>query len=290
VKTAKLSVFSLEDMTEVGARLTETDPMLNRTVALLGSTPDAIRNWIAHAAQVALKVRFPDLVLDSPDSASVLFERIVRRCAADLDGKDRAAKRRAENLVRLALAWLLSSRNLRPLDALSSIRQARRKIADAKVSKVSRDLSTRLARSGLGRLLDLAAVVTLSEAAVADAERERSAAIGRLETLQRTVESLTATLDATKAELATASAKAAELANDLDSLRRELAAEKEARALDRTQRAARSRTFLKERVGRNLSDAHDALAKFDPPETRAAIQRLEDALAAIEREVSDRDG
>lgn len=280
VRAAKLRSFGADDTGEALRCLAETDPTLARTVALLGKGPDPVARWVVEATKASLKFYLPDTVSDEHEAAKSLFDRVVRACAGDLAAKDKQRRAKAQNLVRLALVWLIDQRNLSPIDALLSVRKAKKKRNGATASSVSRDAIRLLARAKLNQLLNLSLIAALFESSIAQAAKERHEAFATQSGLRDRIDALETELQTANEELEKAAEDRARLSNELAVLKKELRDEKELRALERAKQAGRFRNFLAERLSPPLCDARDAL-DVDPLHVDVARQRIEMAITAI---------
>lgn len=206
--------------------------------------------------------------------------------AEDLAAKDRQRRTRAQNLLRLVVAWLIDQRNLSPTDALLSLRLANKSRRDAPsaTASINRDAARLLRRSKLKQLLDLSLVAALYESAVVEEAKKRQEVFSSLAELRTRVRSLETELEARRAELNGANDDRTFLSNQLANAQRELRDEKQLRVLDRTRQEGRFRGFLMERLSPPLSDARDALG-FNPPHVDVARQRVEMVITAIGGEV-----
>lgn len=270
VRTEKIRSFKSEDISKAAQGLSETDPDLMRTTALLGKGSDAVARWVAEATKASLQPRLPDAEYGSYEMARRLFDRVVRMSRDDLATKDRQRRARAQNLLRLVRAWLTSKSDLKLTDGLISIRSTAGK----------KDVGRLLRNASFPKLQDLSLIADLFEGErqniLSDRDKWRDLASARETELQTT-----------NVKLRETSAERDRLSNELSSTQEELRQEKELRALDTTQQRGRMRTFLSERLSPSLSDARDALG-FDPPLIEAAQQRIELAVKAIEDEVVKR--
>jgi hypothetical protein len=284
VRAEKSKSFGTDDTKEALRCLTETDPTLSRTIALVGKGPDAVGRWVIDAAKASLKHYTPEAVSDEHCAANVLFDRVVRACAGDLAAKDKQCRARAQNLIRLALVWLIDQRNLSPINALLSVRKAKKKKNSATAASASRDAIRLLTRTKLNQLLNLSLIATLFEASIARAAKERQESIATLSSLRDRINILETKLQTTNEELEKTAENRDRLSEALAIAQKELSDEKKLHALECEKRAGSLRTFLTEQLSQPLSDARDAL-DFDPPHADAARQRIEMAMSAIGREL-----
>ena len=270
VRAEKIKSFKSEDISKTAQALSETDPDLTRTIALLGKGPDAVARWVVAATKASLKLRLPDAECGTYGTARRLFDRVVRMSIDDLATKDRRRRTSTQNLLRLVLAWLISKGDLKPADGLISIRSAAKK----------RDVGRLIRSAGFPKLQELSLIADLFEVerqnVSSDRDKWRDLATNREAELQIKDVKLRETIE-----------ERDRLSKQLLSAQEKLRQEKELRALDATQQRGRMRTFLSERLSPSLSDARDALG-FDPPLIEAAQQRIELAVKAIEDEAGKR--
>ena len=290
VRASKIILFDAQDVSQAAQHPGETDPTLGRTVALMGKGPDAIARWVGDATNASLALYLPDAALDEHITAKSLFDCVVRTSIDDLTAKDKQRRAKAQNILRLALTWLLGQRNLSPTDALQSVRKVK-KVRKAKKRKsretaasLDRDAVLLLGRAKLNQLLDLSLIAALFESAIVQETKERQKALSSLIGLKEQIASLELELQTTIENLETANEEIARLSDELEAAQRGLSDEKELRVLERTKQAGRFRRFMAERLSQSLSDACDAL-DFEPPHVDAARQRIEMAIAAINEEI-----
>lgn len=283
VRVAKLKTFDPDDLATTLNRLAELDPTFSRTVAFVGKQPAAISQWVIEAAKTSLASILSDALSDRSLSAAALFDRAIKACSADLASKDRRARDRAQNLLRLALVWLIAQRNLSPIDALLSAKRARKKKGRGAELNLRSDVSRLLVKSKLSQLLNFALVANLFEVALAQMSKERREALAAAAEHKDRIAQVNGELVTATERLESATKQSARLHEELASTQKALIDEKELRSLERTKLEGRFRRFLTERLGPPLSDARDVLG-FDPPNIAAALQRIEMTISAIEGE------
>ena len=272
-------VFDSEDEKQVLERLDEFDPSLARTGALLGKGPP-FRGWVERATEKAL-----DLLMDDADREySTIMERFRRfldNATSDLSGKDADKKRRAKTLIRLVFVWMVERRKLDPERALPLIR---RKAADSRTT-----LRQILVAAPYPQLLKLSQVAASYEDIIDKLRKENGSLFSDLMRARKNQDEQAATLEQTQTALRHAEEAHAETAVCLEKVEAELRGERELRAADRRQFAARSRQFLLQRLGPLLADARGAL-DFNTPHISGSRQRIEMAEAALKKEVERLDG
>jgi hypothetical protein len=283
VRTAKIFRFQPSDVETAHEKLGEADPTLARTLALArgNRTPEAIERWVAEATEATVRASVPS-ALDYVGAKSVL-ECIVNALGSDLAEKAGARRTRAQNLLHLALIWLIEQRALDPLDALRVISKLFRR------SSARRNATRILAHASPTQLRDLSLIAGLADEAVVRATQERSDAVAKQARLQEQVATLDASLRALRDREQQLISQVERLRSDLEQARREFDEQRQLRQLDRASQQGRMRQFLLERLGLLLSDARDAL-EFDPPHVDAARQRIESARETIDQQIGTLDG
>ncbi len=284
LRSAKLRSFRPDDLAAASKILFETDQTLRRTAAFLGKGPDPIRRWVTHATRISIRHLIPNISIDEVVAPVSLFQQVLQACQSDLYGKDRQFRDRAQNLLRLTLAWLLEKKNLNPIDALRLVWNLERERIGRPNSDPSVNVARLLSRANIRQLKDCSLIAALSDATTSRIESERQVLvqdnvklhanlIHRDEQLREAVERLDAV-----------QSKVAALAENIAVLRKELGEEKDLRALDHSRAVAHTRRFLTERIGQFLSDARDAL-EFSPPHVDAVAQRIELVIEEIAKEL-----
>lgn len=284
VKAANVLCFDGGDVYQTRTRLDELDPTLARTIGLLGKGPEPVARWVTEVTRETLRQTLSGDVSDGYEAANGLFDRVARMSAEHLALKDKQRRTRAQNLLRLVLAWLIEERNLSPTDALLSARKAKPRKRKSTATDLKRDAARLLGRATVKQLLDLSSVAALYETTIAEEAKERREVFGKLADLRDRIVSLETELQGTAGELDTVKEDRATLSDALAASQRDLRNERELRALDRTRQHGRFRSFLAERLNQPLADAVDAL-EVNPPHISTARQRIEMAMSAISREL-----
>ena len=284
MKATKLIRFDASDVYQTRTRLNELDPTLDRTVRLLGKGPEPIDRWVAEVTKETLRQLLSGDGSGGYDAASTLFDRVVRMSAEDLAAKDGQRRARAQNLLRLVMAWLIKERNLSPPDALLTIRKAKPRKRKSTAASLNHDAARLLSRVTHKQLIDLSLIGALFDSVIAEGAKERRQVFGKFADLRNRITSLEAELQAKAGELDTLNEERANLADELANVKRVLGNEKELRALERTRQEGRFRRLLAERLKQPLSHAVDAL-EVDPPHLSTARQRIEMAMTAIDHEL-----
>ena len=284
LKTAKISYFHREDVSATKKRLDEWDPTLARTIGLLGKGPEPVARWVTEVTKESLTRALPGDDSDWHEAAKPLFDRVVRMSVEHLSSKNKQHRARAQNFLRLVLAWLVDERNLSPTDALLSARKVEEKTRKSNAASLNRDAARLLARATLRQLLDLSSVAALFESVITEEAKERREVFAQFAGFKHQISALETELQTKVAELEMANEDRANLTKELANVHKDLRDEKELRALGRTRQAGRFRGFLVARLKQPLSDAFDALG-VDPPHVSVAHQRIEMAITAIDHEM-----
>jgi hypothetical protein len=281
VRAAKLRAFDTEEVAETLRSLGRADPTLARTASLIGKGPEVIARWTVAATKAMLSAYMPDSGADELGSARAVLESLLRRGGNDFTAADKMLRTRVQNLLRLVLVWLLQERNLSPADALISIAAATRKRETP-----NRRVAHLLSNAKLAQIQDLGSVAAFFQDMIASEIRERQGAFSKVASLTNQIATLEEKLKEAREKLRSASEEGARFSQQLGELQKQIRDEKELRALDRIDQAGKFRGFMSGRINPPLSDARDAL-DFDPPDTVAARQRIDMAIAAINREMDN---
>ena len=277
--------FDAEDSEKTLGRLIELDPMLSRTVRLLGKEPQQVRRWVTRATRAAFDHWSTGRGYEDEPTLT-RFDRFLRSSADDLLGKDKQRRERAQNLLRLSLPWLVEMQNLKPEEALPLVGRATR--TRAKTADLRRAVRRLLFRVPVSQLMNLSLVSVFYTKELADEVSARQDANRKLSRCRDEQASQIEEIDELRGELKRVGEELDELAKRLAETEKQLCGQKELRAIDHTQIRGRSRRFLKERLSPLISDARDAM-EFDPPQIEGAQQRLDMVAAAITRELDKPD-
>ena len=279
--------FDENDTADTLERLDELDATLSRTVKLLGKEPPQVRQWVEQVTRDAFNKALNARGYGEEATSFARFNRFLRLSATDLLGKDKPRRERTQNLLRLALPWLVERQNLKPEDALPLIGRAKRE--RTKTTNLQRDMRMLLYRAPFTQLLNLSLVAAWFEKVLTEERTARRDAFAALTDARDKEVALAAELKAVRAELRRIDTERIRLADRLEETEAQLRGEKELRGNDRRQAAAQSRGFLLERLTPLLRGAREAL-DFQTPHIDASRQRLEMAHEAIEREAQRLDG
>ena len=273
--------FDKNDAADTLERLDELDATLSRTVKLLGKEPPQVRQWVEQVTRDAFNKALNARGYGEESTPFARFDRFLRLSATDLLGKDKPRRERAQNLLRLALPWLVEKQNLKPEDALPPIGQAKRE--RTKTANLQRDMKTLLYRAPFTQLLNLSLVGAWYEKTLTEERQARRDAFTALSDARDREALLAAELKQVQIALHQIKEERADLAKRLEETDALLRGERELRVNDRRQSAAQSRGFLLERLAPLLRDARNAL-DFNTPHIAGSRQRLDMADEAIKRE------
>ena len=273
--------FDENDIASTLGRLDELDATLSRTVKLLGKEPPQVRQWVEQVTRDAFNKALNARGYGEESTPFARFDRFLRLSATDLLGKDKPRRERAQNLLRLALPWLVERQNLKPEDALPLIGRAKRE--RTKTANLQRDMRMLLYRAPFTQLLNLSLVGAWYEKTLTEERQARRDAFTALSDARDREASLAAELEEVKTVLRCTTEERDRFAEHLEETGKQLQSEKRLRGLDRRQSAARSRGFLLDRLAPLLRDARDAL-DFRTPHIAGSRERLDMANEALKQE------
>ncbi len=280
VRKAKIKIFDADDMSKAIQELEVADPTLVRTVSLVGKGPDPINKWIARATKISLDHYMPGASSNEDMSPNELFGRIVQTLSEHLSDKDKARRTKAQNFLRLALNWLVDERNLKPDDALLSVRKIKSKKAPVTNTGVHAATVRLVKIAKLNHLHDLALIANYFEAIVEEKTKDARQTFAQLSKLGEDMNLMEMKLNATTSDLEIAKRERIRLSDQLCKVEKQLDEQKKLRELDERTRNGQFRGFLEDRLKPPLSDALDAL-EFIPPNATAAVQRINMAMKAV---------
>lgn len=255
------------------------DPEAERFWSLMAqaSPPGPVDAWIWSAAQARLREQLGEAFDPQEHDAGHIFKSVLHELSADLGSKKKDDKRRAENILRIAICWLVEKRSLKPWQVAGQLPKVLFK--DLKAAAQAAQRAIQKGRPGELRIAAAMAAVGDQMVKVAEEEQARARNISnglrhRLDDANRKIEQLRTELEGTKS---TISERASAIAN----LERTLEAERHHWGHDLTEAKAEQKVLLGERLGPLLADAIDAL-EIDPPAPGTALRRVKAALSVIE--------
>ena len=283
-RNSEIKQFDADERQKILSELDELDPMLARTQRLAGRPSEAIAQWVTEATRASIQRYMPKLFIEIEYSTATVFDKAVVLAIDELNGKDRHARMRSQNLLRLVLFWQIEKRNLDPAKALNSITKIKRRKRKT-ASSTERETQRILRGANFPKLNDLATVANLFKSELEERERESQQTLKDLSSARERISELRLELDMSRDKIKRLTNTSTIQADEIEALRKRMSDDRETAALDRTRQSARHRVLLTERIGTLLSDARDAL-DFNPPQTEAARQRIEMSIRAIEQEVN----
>ncbi|GAB5438075.1 hypothetical protein [Falsiruegeria mediterranea] len=265
---------------EAAAKLMPTkDSEVERLWSLMAqaSPPDPVDAWMWGAAQSRLKEQLGEAFDPQDHDAGRIFKSVLRELSSGQNSEKKEDKKRAENLLRVAICWLVEKRSLKTWQVAEQLCPILFKDA-----KAAARIAQRAVQKGRpGELRVAAAMAALGDQMVKAAEdeqiRERNISNDlrfRLDDANRKIEKLRSDLEGAKKTISDQEAKIAQLD-------RTLAAERHHWGHDLTETKAEQKVLLGERLGPLLADAIDAL-EIEPPAPGIALRRVKVALSVIE--------
>ena len=265
---------------EAVAKLMATkDTEMERLWGLMAqaSLPDPVDAWVWGAAQSRLREKLGEAFDTQDHDAGRIFKSVLRELSLGLSSEKKEEKKRAENLLRVTICWLVEKRSFKTWQ-----------VAEQVYPFLFRDLkaATRVAQRAIqkgkpGEFRVAAAVAALGAQMVKAAEdeqiRERNISNDlryRLDDANRKIEKLRSDLEDAKKTISDQEIKIAQLEQTL-------AAERHHWGHDLTETKAEQKVLLGERLGPLLADAIDAL-EIEPPAPGIALRRVKAAMSVIE--------
>ena len=279
LRKKKLKRFEKADQEATAKLMPIEDPELERLWGLMAqpSPPNPVDRWMWGAAESRLKEQLGN-AFDSQDyDAGRIFKSILRKLSLDLNSEKKEDKKRAKNLLRVAICWLVEKRSIKTWQAAEQVWPVLFKDMGA---------ATRVAQRAVqkGRLVELrvaAAVVALGDQIVKAAEdgqrRERNISNelrDNLNKANRKIEKLGFDLEDTKKTILEQKTKIAQLDQTL-------ADERHHWGHDLTETKAEQKVLLGERLGPLLADAIDALEIDEPQALGIALRRVKKAALLV---------
>lgn len=278
--------FTATDSEEVLRDLSVRDPDLRKTLALAraGNAPAFLRRWVANATRYLLADRLRDVLIDPHSAPHEQVGRIAQGLAPALRSKDRTARAAAESLLQLSIKLVTEARqdfNAAEMLALLFV-PLRESDADARLAAA--DLRERLKEAGVALLRDLSLVQAAALNRILGAERARSEAQDRANTLDTALTIERDRVRELREKLATAEAHAEALKADVARLNQAVADHRQIGAHGTAELLARMRALLAGRIDPLLADAADAL-EIEPPILEVVRDRIESGRGVIKGEL-----
>jgi hypothetical protein len=241
------------------------------------SPPDPVDAWMWGAAQSRLKEQLGEAFDPQDHDAGRIFKSVLRELSLGLNSDKKEDKKRSENLLRVAICWLVEKRSLKTWQVAEQLCP----VLFKDVKAAARVAQRAVQKGRPGELRVAAAMAALGDQMVKAAEdeqiRERNISNDlrfRLDDANRKIEKLRSDLEGAKKTISDQETKIAQLD-------RTLAAERHHWGHDLTETKAEQKVLLGERLGPLLADAIDAL-EIEPPAPGIALRRVKAALSVIE--------
>jgi hypothetical protein len=271
--------FRSADQEEVATLMLTKDPTVERLWVLMAqaSPPDPVDAWMWGAAQSRLKEQLGDAFDPKDHDSSRIFKSILRELSLNLNSEKKEDKKRAENLLRIAICWLVEKRSLKTWQVAEQVYPFLFKDMKATTRTAHRAVQ----KGKLGELRVAAALAALGHQMVKAAKDEQireknisSDLRHRLDDANEKIENLLSNLEDAKKTISDQECKITQLDHTL-------ATERHHWGHDLTETKAAQRVLLSEKLGPLLSDAIDAL-EIEPAAPGVALRRVKAALSAIE--------
>jgi hypothetical protein len=271
--------FRSADQEAAAKLMLSKDPEAERLWGLMAqaSPPEPVDAWMWGAAQSRLKEQLGEAFDPHEHDAGRIFKSVLRELSAGLGSEKKDDKRRTENILRIAICWLVEKRSLKTWQVAEQLPPILFK--DLKTAARAAQRAVQKGRPSELRIAAAMAALGDQMVKVAEEEQARERQISndlrhRLDDANRKIEKLRTELEDAKS---TISEQEAAIAN----LEKTLAAERHHWGHDLTETRAEQKVLLGERLGPLLADAIDAL-EIDPPAPGIALRRVKAALSVIE--------
>lgn len=278
VKTAKLRRFEENDEQTASSLMPQNDPEGARLWALVSQSdiPEAVDHWVWSAVQNILRSEVKgDFDPLSRDSLTVL-KSLHRQLSTGIQGKEKAAKRKGENLLRISVTWLVKKRALDPWEAFNELRV----VFFPEGQAATRHSKRILTQGKLQEIKTAAAISGLAHEKVRAALSDRDEERRQKGSLQDRISRLEKENARVTEELRGAEEKSAALALELAALKQKLNDQQQHWGHDMTDVKAKQNSLLRDRLAPLLKDALDAL-EIEPPAPQVALKRIKSTIAAI---------
>ena len=264
---------------EAAARLMlSKDPEAERLWSLMAQAlpPEPVDAWMWGAAQSRLKEQLGEAFDPQDRDAGRIFKSVLRELSAGLGSDKKEDKRRAENILRIAICWLVEKRSLRPWQVAEQLPSVFFK--DLKAATRAAERAVQKGRPGELRIA--AAMAALGDQMVKVAEEEQARVRNISNDLRHRLDDANRKIEKLRTELEDAKSAISERDTTITNLEQTLAAERHHWGYDLTETKAEQKVLLGERLGPLLADAIDAL-EIDPPAPGTALRRVKAALSVI---------
>lgn len=271
--------FRVSDQDAAAKLMPTKDPDLEHLWALVSQAtlPEPIDAWIWGAIQARLKDCLGDEFEPHDSDPERILRFLLRNLSSGLSLEPKDESKRTENLLRIAICWLVEKRALKPWYVARQLRTVLFKDLRGPL-----DVAHRAVQKGKTSDLRLAAAVAaLGDRMVQAAEEEQSRERDISTNLRQRLDDANAQLARLSSELANAKMTMAVQETNIAELKKTLSDERQHWGHDLTETKAEQRALLGDRLGPLLSDAIDAL-EIEPPAPGTALRRLKAALLTID--------
>lgn len=271
--------FRHEDQEAAARLMLSKDPEAERLWNLMAqaSLPEPVDAWMWSAAQARLKEELGEAFDTQDHDAGRIFKSVLRELAAGLGSEKKDDKKHAENILRIAICWLVEKRSLKTWRAAEQLPPVLFK--DLKAATRAAQRAVQKGRPSELRIA--AAMAALGDQMVKDAEKEQARERNISNDLRHRLDDANRKIEKLRTELEDAKSTISERDTAIGNLEQTLAAERHHWSHDLTEAKAEQNVLLGERLGPLLADAIDAL-EIDPPAPGTALRRVKAALSVIE--------
>lgn len=271
--------FRPSDQEAAAKLMLSKDPEAERLWSLMAqaSPPEPVDAWMWSAAHARLGERLGEAFNPQDHDAGRIFKSVLHELSAGLGSEKKDDKRRAENILRIAICWLVEKRSLKPWQVAELLPQ----ILFKDLKAAARAAQRAIQKGRPGELRIAAAMAALGDQMVKAAEEEQSRERHISNDLRHRLDDANRKIEKLRAELEDAKTTISEREATIAQLEQTLAAERHHWGHDLTETKAEQKVLLGERLGPLLADAIDAL-EIDPPAPGTALRRVKAALSVIE--------
>jgi hypothetical protein len=278
LKKHEVKRFHVSDQDAAANLMLTKDPDVERLWELVSQAtlPEPVDAWIWGAAQSRLKEHLGDNFEPQDNDPERIFKFVLRKLSPGLTSETKEDAKRTENLLRLAICWLVEKRALKPWYVARQLRSIVFKDLRGPL-----DVAQQAVQRGKASDLRLAAAMAaLGDRMVQAAEEEQSRERDISTNLRHRLDGANAQITQLSSDLATAKTTISGQEATIAELKQTLADERQHWGHDLIETKAVQRALLGERLGPLLSDAIDAL-EIEPPAPGTALRRVKAALLAI---------
>lgn len=271
--------FRPADQEAAAKLMLSKDPEAERFWNLMAqaSPPEPVDAWMWSAAQAHLRGQLGEAFDPQDHDAGRIFKSVLREISAGLGSEKKDVKRRAENILRIAICWLVEKRSLKPWQIAEQLPPVLFKDLKAAARAAQRAIQ----KGRPGELRIAAAMAALGDQMVKVAEEEQARERNISNDLRHRIDDANRKIENLRAELEDAKSTISEQEMAIANLEKTLAAERHHWGHDLTETKAVQQVLLGERLGPLLADAIDAL-EIEPPAPGTALRRVKVALSVIE--------